>query len=168
MQDGVISVRDLGSTNGTTLNNDPVGGEPLEIKTGDVVAFADNKFTLSIPGNAGATQMLNTDDAQPAEPNAADEPSATQLKIGEEVFALNMGDNSIGRRTENDIILEDPYASGAHAVVSVDENGVTLTDLGSTNGTFVNGARLAPNDTMTITANDTIVFGKAEGRIENV
>jgi pSer/pThr/pTyr-binding forkhead associated (FHA) protein len=168
MQDGVISVRDLGSTNGTTLNNDPVGGEPLEIKTGDVVAFADNKFTLSIPGNAGATQMLNTDDARPAEPSAADEPSATQLKIGEEVFALNKGDNSIGRRPENDIILEDPYSSGAHAVVSVDENGVTLTDLGSTNGTFVNGARLAPNVTMTITANDTIVFGKAEGRIENV
>ncbi|MEO7453463.1 MAG: FHA domain-containing protein [Fimbriimonadales bacterium] len=163
MQDGVIQVRDLGSTNGTTLNDEPVGDEPVEVKSGDIVAFADNKVTLSIPGNAGATQMLSTD-----EPQKETAKAAVQLVIGEESYPLTTGDHSLGRRPENDIILEDPYASGAHALISVDESGTTLTDLGSTNGTFVNGARLAANEPITITTTDALIFGRAEGRIENV
>jgi pSer/pThr/pTyr-binding forkhead associated (FHA) protein len=91
-----------------------------------------------------------------------------QLVIGDESFPLPTGDNSLGRRPENDIILEDTYASGAHAVITVDDNGITLTDLASTNGTFVNGAKLAANEPITITAADTLIFGRAEARIENV
>lgn len=48
----------------------------------------------------------------------------------------------IGRRPGNDIVLESPSISGEHAVL-VDEGGqLTIEDLGSTNGTFVGGARI--------------------------
>src|SRR5512135_3172955 len=57
---------------------------------------------------------------------------------------LKPGQNTIGRRAENDIVLQDPAASGWHADVFYDEaqDVVTIRDLESTNGTFVNGKRI--------------------------
>ncbi|HEX8990669.1 MAG TPA: EAL domain-containing protein [Anaerolineales bacterium] len=57
---------------------------------------------------------------------------------------LKPGQNTIGRRAENDIVLQDPAASGWHADVFYDEaqDVVTIRDLDSTNGTFVNGKRI--------------------------
>lgn len=168
MQDGVVSVRDLGSTNGTTLNDEPVGADAMPVQPGDVVAFADNKLTLSVPGSANATQALPTNKTQaiPATPTKA--AAAARLIIGDETHELSLGENKLGRRPENNIILEDPYVSGSHALIEVADGILTLTDLGSTNGTFVNGAKLAHNEPTTITPSDEIIFGRTEARIENV
>ena len=46
----------------------------------------------------------------------------------------------IGRRETNEIVLDDRMASGHHAEIDRDLNGYTVRDLGSTNGTLVNGA----------------------------
>jgi two-component system, cell cycle response regulator len=43
-----------------------------------------------------------------------------------------------GRERENDIYIPDGKVSRAHAKIEPTGNGYTLTDLGSTNGTFVN------------------------------
>jgi hypothetical protein len=48
----------------------------------------------------------------------------------------------LGRDTSAGIVLEDPEASRRHASVSAEGEAVTLEDLGSTNGTFVNGERI--------------------------
>lgn len=45
----------------------------------------------------------------------------------------------IGRRGESQVQLLDPTVSGQHALISVLMDDVTIEDLGSTNGTFVNG-----------------------------
>lgn len=51
-------------------------------------------------------------------------------------------DESLGRNRNNSICIKDPYLSGKHAVIK-EKNGVHyLTDLGSTNGTLVNGQKL--------------------------
>lgn len=55
---------------------------------------------------------------------------------------LKPGINSLGRRGGNDFTINDPSVSGSHCQVIVSETGVRLLDLGSTNGTFVNGARI--------------------------
>jgi hypothetical protein len=47
----------------------------------------------------------------------------------------------IGRAT-GDIVLNDPGVSTRHAELAVTRAGITLTDLGSTNGTFDGGRRL--------------------------
>lgn len=62
---------------------------------------------------------------------------------------------TIGRHQENDIVIDHMGVSGRHAQVTLEGPSVILTDLQSTNGTFVNGRRverseLRPNDWITI------------------
>jgi FHA domain len=62
----------------------------------------------------------------------------------EDEFVLDSSGITIGRSAQNDIALdEDEFASAAHARVEPRRDGVWLEDIGSTNGTFVNGARLS-------------------------
>jgi hypothetical protein len=44
----------------------------------------------------------------------------------------------IGRAPHNDLLLDDAYVSSKHASVDYDRDGLVLSDLGSTNGTYVN------------------------------
>jgi FHA domain/Protein of unknown function (DUF3662) len=48
----------------------------------------------------------------------------------------------IGRSEEGEIVLLDPSVSRTHAVVEVEGGAAVVRDLGSTNGTFVNGRRV--------------------------
>ncbi|MFQ5948448.1 MAG: FHA domain-containing protein [Acidimicrobiia bacterium] len=64
----------------------------------------------------------------------------------------------LGRSPEADIVLEDPYASDFHTRLGVQDGRVTLHDLGSTNGTYVNGRR-ATTPTV-LSKGDAIQIGK--------
>ncbi len=52
------------------------------------------------------------------------------------------GGLSIGRSTEADVRIEDRFASGIHARLFSRSGGYYVEDMGSTNGTYLNGARL--------------------------
>lgn len=62
-----------------------------------------------------------------------------------ETYALEK-DVIIGRNRDNAISIQDPYLSGVHASISLKEGNHYLRDLGSTNGTFVNGRQNDGND----------------------
>ncbi|HEY5685452.1 MAG TPA: FHA domain-containing protein [Acidimicrobiia bacterium] len=49
----------------------------------------------------------------------------------------------LGRSAEADIVIEDPYASEFHLRLNAREGRLVLSDLGSTNGTYVNGRRVS-------------------------
>ena len=67
---------------------------------------------------------------------------SADLADGEE-FELNSSQLTIGRGSQNDIaITTDEYASARHARFEPRQDGVWVQDLGSTNGTFLNGTRL--------------------------
>lgn len=55
---------------------------------------------------------------------------------------LKPGINFLGRGASNDFKFEDPSVSGSHCEVIVETGLVTLKDMGSTNGTFVNHSRV--------------------------
>jgi len=64
----------------------------------------------------------------------------------------------LGRSEEADLFLDDPYASDFHVRLVARENGMTLHDLGSTNGAYVNGRRVtAPTE---LRRGDAIQLGK--------
>jgi len=70
----------------------------------------------------------------------------------------------IGRGADCQLILDDDYVSTRHARVVSGEAGVYVEDLRSTNGTYVNGARItAPT---TISLSDTVRIGKTVLKLE--
>lgn len=76
-------------------------------------------------------------------------------------FAIMPGLNTIGRRMENNIVLtEDSFISGSHAELVADERGFWLTDIGSTNGTTLNGSKIEPGNKMAVSFGDEIMIGQ--------
>ena len=71
---------------------------------------------------------------------------------------LAAGPIMIGRGSDCQLILDDDYVSTRHARVVTGDSGIYIEDLGSTNGSYVNGMRItAPT---TITLQDTVRIGK--------
>jgi S-DNA-T family DNA segregation ATPase FtsK/SpoIIIE len=73
--------------------------------------------------------------------------SALQLRViggpdSGQVIALPRGRHLIGRDQASDLRLQDPDVSRRHAELCVDLRGISVRDLGSTNGTWLNGARI--------------------------
>ena len=76
-------------------------------------------------------------------------------RAGEQI-SLDQPVLRIGRREGNDLIISDPSISGSHCEIEKSASGYTLRDLGSTNGTRVNG------ETVTVSGlfrNDVIHVG---------
>jgi hypothetical protein len=86
---------------------------------------------------------------------------------GDRHFPLDRPVVNIGRRLDNQIILEDPRVSRTHAQLRVRDGQFVLFDLGSTSGTEVNGRAvhqhiLRPGDVVTI-ADARMVYGEDPG-----
>jgi pSer/pThr/pTyr-binding forkhead associated (FHA) protein len=74
-----------------------------------------------------------------------------------EIFPLDQEETIVGRDLANDIAISDPEVSRRHARFVMKEGIVFVEDLGSTNGTFLNGTRLA--SPQPLRQGDTITFG---------
>jgi pSer/pThr/pTyr-binding forkhead associated (FHA) protein len=104
-----------------------------------------------------------------AEPNA-DVVAAAWLRHVEGPgvdIALPVGTVTIGRRPGNTIVItSDAYISGRHAELMTDETGTYLTDVGSTNGTRVNGQKLAAGVRQALLEGDSIQLGQTRYQYE--
>jgi pSer/pThr/pTyr-binding forkhead associated (FHA) protein len=68
---------------------------------------------------------------------------------------------TFGRRPDVDVVLTgDSFVSGRHAAISYEGDGFIVTDLDSTNGTRLNGQKLAPNKPERLKDGDEIIMGK--------
>jgi len=80
-------------------------------------------------------------------------------------FSLTRPSVTIGRGADSDFVIDDPEVSRRHARLTWDGQQVIVEDLGSANGTFVNGVRLTapcalrPGDTLALA--QTIAFRAA-------
>src|SRR5437762_7355951 len=52
---------------------------------------------------------------------------------------LKPGSNRLGRQTDNDFQIDDPSVSGHHCEILLESGSASVTDLGSTNGTYLDG-----------------------------
>jgi pSer/pThr/pTyr-binding forkhead associated (FHA) protein len=90
---------------------------------------------------------------------------SADLAAGED-YELNSAQLTIGRGNQNDIpIATDEYASARHARFEPRQDGVWVQDLGSTNGTFLNGTRL--DRPRRLTRGDIVRIGETDLRYES-
>jgi adenylate cyclase len=85
---------------------------------------------------------------------------------GEQAIDLQAGRTVVvGRAVTSDVPIYDPTISRQHAELALADSGVRVKDLGSSNGTFLNGARI----TEAVAAeNDVVTFGKVAYRVKSV
>jgi hypothetical protein len=79
------------------------------------------------------------------------------------VFDLN-GGATLGRSDASDIQVDDPFASSAHARIFVRGQFMYIEDMGSTNGTYLNGRQLKRAEQLKVA--DTIRIGDTEYRYQ--
>lgn len=86
---------------------------------------------------------------RPVEPVKAVEPVEVARLIGilltgeRTEYRLDRAEMAIGKAVHNQIVLDDPTVSGSHALIIYGDGGFNLLDLASSNGTWINGERLA-------------------------
>jgi len=122
---GNFTIVDLNSTNGTLLNNRPLAADtPADLHNNAIIRIGDDSFGISL----GMTFFNPLEPAVPADGFVMSAPSLVMEKP-----------IMIGRLTENDIQLDEPDVSRRHAIINIVNQTYVLQDLGSRNGTFVNG-----------------------------
>lgn len=137
---GKITIEDLNSANGTYVNNKRI--KQCSINRFDTVRLGNHQLNLN--------QIFDTDLELKAEP-----PVHNITKTFKTV--------TIGRASDNDIIINDSYISSHHAVIKVLNGKLTIQDTGSMNGTYVNRDRISSAD---ITFSDDIQLGSYKLNLE--
>ena len=82
------------------------------------------------------------------------------LDFDNQVFELKGGELAIGRSRACDIPIKDPSVSRRHVLVKADAGRILVKDLGSSNGTFVNGGRIEQGGELH--NGDSLMLGDAE------
>ena len=116
------------------------------------------------------TELTSETAGKPVDPRLeADESQSPGYLIvnGTEVFSLDQPVMNIGRRSDNQLVLDDGRVSRLHAQIRVINHKYVIFDLDSSGGTWVNGARvhqhkLVPGDVISI-AGVPLVFGQEMG-----
>lgn len=79
-----------------------------------------------------------------AEHSARERPLFPRYSVtaGKQEFLLNSADTVLGREPSAGVYIDHPSVSRRHARISIESQGAMLQDLGSRNGTFLNGRRI--------------------------
>ncbi len=79
-------------------------------------------------------------------------------------YSIKPKNNTLGRKQDNDVVIADEAASRLHAELKLDpsNNALTIRDLGSKNGTFINRHKLTKNIDFSLNTHDTIRIGSCE------
>lgn len=79
-----------------------------------------------------------------------------------QTFNLHGGLNTVGRNPTNDVVIHEASVSSFHAELTVDENGVMVRDLQSTNGTFIDDEPITEKE---IRSGQVVQFGTVALRL---
>jgi len=111
-----------------------------------------------------AGSQRNTGGTMVIDGTASDEDAATMM-FGR-VFLLRKRTQSdpgailIGRTADSDVTIPEYTISQRHCAVRVTPSHSTVEDMGSTNGTYVNGERLVPRERAEIANGDSVMIGR--------
>lgn len=166
LDNGTVTVEDLGSTNGTSIAGAKLSpGDKRSLGNGEKISLGGFELTLSLPGETNKTiqAMSGRTAAISVAPTVSD--AVAWLVFEDREVPLAPGSHTFGRKEGNEVVIPDPYVSGKHGVFDVTEEGLFLTDTGSTNGTLLNEAKLSPNMRTKLGKDDVIRLGSIEVRV---
>lgn len=169
-----IRIEDLGSANGTRVNGRPVQRAPLA--PGDVIEMGDSRLRLAPlteqppPAEGTIIDAPAINSEADLDATLADSPlevvlpdtSLPRLAICTPTKTWEvklLGEMSIGRSPDNDIVLDQPRASRIHARLRPAGRDWVIRDLNSTNGTWFKGERI---EERRLVAGDTLRIGQAQ------
>jgi pSer/pThr/pTyr-binding forkhead associated (FHA) protein len=163
--DGQLTIEDLGSANGTFVNDKRINS-PRALDVGDVVRMGATVLHVTDPSGS-VPEKSRPAPREPPRVAAGEELVVTagaalgrKLSVGDELI-IGREASGLGR------LSDDRELSRRHARVARDPNGrVTIEDLGSANGTFVNGERL--HGRRVLSAGDTVRIGSTTLRLADV
>jgi pSer/pThr/pTyr-binding forkhead associated (FHA) protein len=162
LERGRAYLMDRGSMNGTSVNGQKIWGlAPLQ--DGDLLEIGGQRFRYedlnpqannSARATAGSQRAWDEHNAETAAlPALAAPPAQPAALVGRlllsggpgagQVFDLNKAIFTIGRGSECDVVIPDASISRQHAQITRQESGWYAQDLGSRNGTAINGQRLS-------------------------
>jgi pSer/pThr/pTyr-binding forkhead associated (FHA) protein/ABC-type multidrug transport system ATPase subunit len=144
-----VQVVDLGSSNGTHVNGQPIPAQvPRTVNPGDTIQVGDTTVRVQSSQTAAAAPPRERGDIglvlQVQVAGLIDEIPVTKPEL------------DLGRANDNDVILESPPVSGHHARLSLGAGGLQVMDLGSLNGTRLNGQPLRSRVPTSFRAGDRI------------
>jgi pSer/pThr/pTyr-binding forkhead associated (FHA) protein len=152
-EDGKLYIWDSGSVNGTFLNGEKITGK-REVHAGDVIRFhlIDVQIVDPSKGPAVLPAAVKREVDKPAQPQ-------WQIKAMTGTTSGKMylvdGTKVIGRDPGCDIMVTGAHVSRRHAELSLRSGQLWVKDLGSSNGSFVNGKR---NDEVALKNGDEVKF----------
>jgi pSer/pThr/pTyr-binding forkhead associated (FHA) protein len=134
------------------------------------LAFADTKGTQTFPRGPASSDHLG-------QPGLSSAPAPEQghlvvhlVDSGTMIPLEDKEEFTFGRLSDGQPVVPDvdltayrAHENGVsrlHAVVRFQQGHITITDLGSSNGTYINGARVLPNNENRISSGDLIALGK--------
>src|SRR5689334_12534694 len=88
----------------------------------------------------------------------------TNREFGGQVYSLITEKTTVGRSTSNVLVLRHETVSAQHCEIMVNDPEVIVRDLGSRNGTFVDGVQLIGQ--RQVKSGQMIRFGQVEARLE--
>ncbi len=149
----------------------------VRFTTEETLRFGEFGVTAKLTGGdgpreRGAPQDTSGDEAGAQRTAAISSEEAKKHGLAREIVELAIeggkahplegrGPWSVGRSEENDIVINDPNVSRRHARLVRSENGFVVEDLGSTNGTLLDGA---PIERERIESGDELTFGGINAR----
>jgi pSer/pThr/pTyr-binding forkhead associated (FHA) protein len=146
-----LCIEDMGSQNGIFVGGARLSEGVSEIRPGPPIEVGEFKILVKRLDPNAATVMQ-----APAATNVLKGTGALEGRQLE----LPRDRGFVGREPGQPLSIENDSVSRRHAEVVAEGTGHTLTDLGSSNGTFVNGERLSPSVPRKLRAGDKVRFGE--------
>lgn len=157
-------LHDINSTNGTFVNGQRVTAG-RELHSGQMIELGE-MITLEYQRDMSALDSSTENDYAPnlskVAPVTPSDSYALVVEIGpnpRRIYTLKIDNVTIGRDLSNDIVVQDPEVSRWHLQLFRNPDGYSVKDMGSTNGTVLNGMRLT--GTKPLKVFDTLELGTA-------
>lgn len=156
---GGCHIIDDGSSNGVIVDGVRIT-QPTPVAAHSQIELAEFRLSVEPARTTGAVVKVRPPVAAPSSVRMVAEGGPYDGRV----FSLPPGTLTLGRAIDNDLVFDDPSMSRKHARIHRHEDGrLELEDLGSSNGTFVNGRRVGSG---TAQPGDVIRFGDLSFRVE--